>query len=695
MSQLRTARYLKNYLCFVIVASLLITTVFPQTLWSQTTNQVTPENYSKTILPDDKSSDIVNKNTFVDKDFRIERVPVDAGAEIITIFVKLKGLTKSVDDKIEEVPMVSILRDTLGDETKENDRLRYVWMLTYTKPSFGKRIASGVPFLYTRTSNDGAVSGPPPPPVIDLNPTGKNMWNKAFWILFQSLVLDDISIPVKAFTRQYRNNAENYRKSAIARALAVLALYESVEGEKILTDVEQCDLQARLLLDEKPLGFFMDTVNLQRVYQKNIYNVLDIRGHNWELLRQYSEAQGLYFEPLKMPDGSATHALVWVAVPDLITNRERKYDGRFLNIKNPWNDPRLHKWQGYSEIRWFDEENRPVDPDTPNARPRTMIPLALYGLDYPKIPTLLVDFRDTSNPKKREMSKRVIEDLTKNVFSISKFSSIPYFVGRFLYDFATGRRGMDINQASRVRSYSQLKLLLSLNESLDPKLRDEIANRAEVVSLNPLENDFDVEIKIARQQYANLMAYAKRPDGLSAKIEKERREEMTRLKHGSGKRMLFALGHLFSLGIYTHREDDTPELRAEMDMRRRLDYHERFLRETARLSAKPEIDSDMKALRDSLSFISQNGKEAQSKTAKAIAKLFSITEDEEARNLCLVSLYRINNSTAKKELLSIYNNHKLEVRWRDLSANYLKLAVKEDQRIAPNDAKTIVKIGGQ
>ena len=28
-----------------------------------------------------------------------------------------------------------------------------------------------------------------------------------------------------------------------------------------------------------------------------------------------------------------------------------------------------------------------------------MIRFALYGLDYPKIPTLLVDFRDAYNPK--------------------------------------------------------------------------------------------------------------------------------------------------------------------------------------------------------------------------------------------------------------------------------------------------------
>ena len=89
-----------------------------------------------------------------------------------------------------------------------------------------------------------------------------------------------------------------------------------------------------------------------------------------------------------------------------------------------------------------------------------MIPLGLYGLDNPKIPMLLVDFRDSYNPKKREMSRRVLNDVTRNFLSLSKFGNLPFFLGRTVYDFVTGRRGIDINQPSRLHTYSQLKLLL-------------------------------------------------------------------------------------------------------------------------------------------------------------------------------------------------------------------------------------------
>jgi hypothetical protein len=690
MNLKRIARNSRQFVCVNLVFLLLLSSIAPHSLVAQA--NVPSSNVSEAQSPDS----ITSPPSSLKEKFRVETLSLDFGAELLTIFAKLENVKSGPEGKAEEVPLVSVLRDTLGDDNPENDRLRYVWMLTYTEPSFWQKFAATIPFVYTRAGNKSKVGpGSPPPPVIDLHPTDKNMWNKVFWILFQNFVLDKMSLGVRSTSRQYRRNASDHRKVAIARALALLSLYEQAQSEEIFTETEMRDIQARMLLTDKLLGSLMDNANLQRVYQKNLTLTRDYRGHNWELLRQYVEKEGLYFEPLTMPDSSATHALVWVAVPDLQKNKGRPFEKRFLNIESPWNDRRLWFWDGYSEIRWFDTENRPVDPDTPGAIPRTMIPLALYGLDYPKIPILLVDFRNNGNVKRREMSKRILDDITGTFLRISKFGNIPYFVGRYIYDFVTSRRGMDVNQASRLRSYSQLKMLISLNESLNPKLRDEISDRVESVSLNPMENDLDVEVKIAKQQYENLIAYAKRSDGLAKKIEGERREEMTRLKYSSKKRMLFALGHLFSLGLYTHRETQTPELRAQMEMRRRLDYHERYLREVARVTAKLEVDSDVAAVRRSLEFVSQNGSEAQAKTAQAVAKLFSRTDDEAMKQLCLSSLYRINNSAAKKELLALFNNKKLDARWRDMSAQYLRLAVKEEQRIAPADAKAISKAIGQ
>ena len=59
------------------------------------------------------------------------------------------------------------------------------------------------------------------------------------------------------------------------------------------------------------------------------------RGHNWELLRQYADAQGLYFEPLKMSDGEPRLAMVWAAPVEKERFQNRQFESRFLNFKNP------------------------------------------------------------------------------------------------------------------------------------------------------------------------------------------------------------------------------------------------------------------------------------------------------------------------------------------------------------------------
>ncbi|HKR58737.1 MAG TPA: hypothetical protein VJS64_03305, partial [Pyrinomonadaceae bacterium] len=419
-----------------------------------------------------------------DELFRLEKLPVPGGAELITIHARLDGLRGSDQ---QWTPLVTVLRDTLGDNDPENDRLRYLWPLTYTRPGLGQRIAAAVPFFYTRVGNKHSGSNKRPPAVMDLSAPEKQVWEKIFWTALQTMLLDPYGLPVKASSYSYRRNLSDYRKSQIVRALSVLSLYQAVGGTPAFTETEMSDIQARLLLNDKTFGGLVDDLNLDGYYQRQLTAVRDERGHNWELLRQHAEAEGLIFEPLNMPDGSTTHALLWIARNDLGSRPNHSFDGRFLNIADPRSDDRLGKWNGYIETRYFDADNRAATPDTPGAHPVELIPLGLYGLDNPKIPMLLVDFRDSFNPKKREMSRRVLRDVTRNFVSLSGVPGVAFFLGRTVVDFVTDRRGIDLNQPSRVRTYSQLKLLLSLSESLQPELRTQIDERLERVSTNPFE----------------------------------------------------------------------------------------------------------------------------------------------------------------------------------------------------------------
>ena len=615
--------------------------------------------------------------------FRLERVPVEGGAELITIKARLDGIESSED--LKWVPLVTVLRDTLGDLTPENDRLRYVWPLTYTHPTMRQRLLGGVPFLYARVGNKKHFAGQAPPPVLDLAASDRDVWNKIFWTALQNLLLDPYGTPVKATSRSYQHNLTDYRKSHIIRALSVLSLYQAVDGPPAFSDSELSEIQARLRLTDKTFGGMVGNLNLRRYDEKQAFQARDERGHNWELLRQRAEAESLFFEPLQMPDGSTTHALLWLAKPDLATNQGKRYDGRFLNISNPWSDKRLLFWKGHSETRYLDAEDRTVSPETPGASATEMIPLALYGLDDPKIPMLLVDFRDGLNPKKREMSRRVLQDVTRNVLSVSRFGDLPYFLGRTVFDFVTGRRGVDVNQPSRLSTYSQLKLLLSLNQSLDPDLREQIGSRLEKVSLNPLENDLQVEAKLAREQYEALMAYAKRPDGLPRKLNRDRRAEMVPLDHGRTEQILFRLANILSFGKYTHREKATPEMEARLDVARRLTYHTRFLREVAKSTSQIDVAWNLDEVKRSLQFVVDHATDADSKTASAAANIFARTQDGETRRFCLESLSHMNNPKAKTELFRISQRRDLDQAARDLITSYL---VKPKQPTEPITASS-------
>ena len=284
---------------------------------------------------------------------------------------------------------------------------------------------------------------------------------------------------------------------------------------------------------------------------------------------------------------------------------------------------------------------------------------------------LLVDLRDGANPKKREMSRRVLQDVTQNILSVSQFGDLPYFVGRTVFDFVTGKRGMDINQPSRLRTYSQLKLLLSLNQALDPELRDQIGGRLEKVSLNPMENDLQVETRLASEQYEALLAYAKRPDGLPAKLDRDRRVEMVALEHSRKEQVMFRVANILSFGKYTHREKANPELEARLDISRRLAYHTRFLQEVARSSPQVDVVWDLEEIRRSLKFIADHGSDAAAKSATVAASIFVRTQDTDTRRSCLDALSRMSNPKAKSELIRLSQTKELDQAGKDMVALFL------------------------
>ncbi|MDX6290806.1 MAG: hypothetical protein QOH42_2605, partial [Blastocatellia bacterium] len=348
--------------------------------------------------------------------FRIERLPMIGGAELLTIFGRLDGVR--TNGSAPEVPLVSVVRDTLSDNDPENDRLRYVWMLTYTQPTMLKRIASAIPFFYQHVGSKRQASSGPPAPILDLSNISRQTWNRFFWMGLQKVFLDSYGLPLKAASRSYRQNAADYRTAHVTQALSILGNYENLrqrlrdESELLafrqdaatnqktardeglndtmtpllpelspaFTPGEMLELRARLLLSGNTFGGFLGPDKFNYIVENRSAASVDTIGHNWEMLRQRAEAEGLYFQPLNMPDGRPSHVLLWVSKSDLTTQAGRSFTKRFLNIANPWSDLRLRNWNGYAQTQYFDSDNRPTTADNHEARRFEMIPLALYGL---------------------------------------------------------------------------------------------------------------------------------------------------------------------------------------------------------------------------------------------------------------------------------------------------------------------------
>ena len=404
--------------------------------------------------------------------YRVEREPVGGGAELVTLFEHSSSGGLGVQSS--ETPLLSVLRDTLGSDNPGSARLRYVWILTSTRPTLLQRTASALSFVWFRTGGMGHADRVPSP-VIDLAAPSKTVWSHLAGNSIQALQFDGLGIPIRSSTRSYRGNFSDYRQLQIYRALGAMNVVENQpDNNDVWPKSEFIDVYSRLSLADRTFGGLVRQENLTKVYNKETSQREEIRAHNWELLRQRAEANGLYFDPLALPDQAPTQAMLWIARNDLEGRDGRVFDRRFLSIADPWKDDRLAHWTGYSETRYFDPEGRPVVAGTPGARAVEMIPLALYGLDYPRVPLLLVDFRSSMTAKRRELFGHLSTAVITGVLGITTFGNFTFLAASSGWTMFEGRHGAPTKRNERLRSYSEAREFLAVDTRLAPRLKTEL-----------------------------------------------------------------------------------------------------------------------------------------------------------------------------------------------------------------------------
>jgi hypothetical protein len=598
----------------------------------------------------------------------LEREPVNGGAELVTLFGHLSAPGSEGQD--QPVPLLSVLRDTLGDGDSNNDRLRYVWILTSTRPTAIQRAASAVSFMWFRAGTRQHANRVPAP-VMDLASPIKTVWPNLLGDSLQATELDPLGMAVRTSTRSYRGNFSDYHKVQLFQALGVLEGLEREEtGDKLLSDADFRQLYSRLSLSDRALGGLVREQNLSKFYDRETARIQETRGHNWELLRQRAEACGLYFEPLELPGDTPPAALIWVAREDLEHGAGRSFDGQFLSIADPWTDERLQHWTGYTEVRYLDEDNRVVASAAPGARAVEMIPLAFYSLDHPRVPLLLADFRDPLTPKRREMFLHGSTVVVTGVLGITRFGNWPFFAAETTWMFVRRRHGAAVNRSARLRAYSEARSFLAVDASLNPRLKTEIMTRVDHLALNPLENGAANEAKLAREQYNALIHYAQTPDGLEAKIERDRRKELASYTKSRTRRMFDAFGRLFNPEPGLDVKAPYPMVLAKLDEHRRALSHERFLRQLLASSPRPEVMVEVEAIRRSVDALSAD-QGAGLRAPQLIAQVFARSADSDLRFACLRALQRLNMDQARNELRRLSLDPATDASWRELCRLYL------------------------
>ncbi len=498
----------------------------------------------------------------------VERTSVPNGGELVTVF---QGEGDS------RIPVVSYLKDTLGDDDPANDRIRQIWVLSHKRQSLPRNILAGVPFLYTRLPSSPPPPGRVPGPILDAGKPHDTTISGIFQQVLQVTAFDPLGMPYRAATRSYRLNRSQHRELRVAEAATALAPLAA-------EDADIRAVRARLVLSSRLLGGLVSDRNLDLVYEKETIRTEEMRGRNWELLRQQAERNNLIFEPLRIAAGPPSHAILAISREELRRNKPVEYHGRFLGISNPRGDSGLRKHAASLE--------------SPAA-----IPLALYSLEHPKAPFLLADMRNSFAPKRREMVRRAAQDLTVGVLGVSRFASLHYFAASWVWNFVTNRRGAANNRAWRIRSYAELRHKLSVDTTLDPALRADLQRRIERLSINPLEDRSAIDGEIARVQYESLRAWAQNPKGLAMRLERTRQEEAAVLFARSHKqRVAWEAARWITFGMVNNRVKTGSAMLAELDRRRKIETYARqmeFLLDVAPIDRNsPPPDGLLKAARE-------------------------------------------------------------------------------------------------
>ncbi len=280
---------------------------------------------------------------------------------------------------------------------------------------------------------------------------------------------------------------------------------------------------------------------------------------------------------------------------------------------------------------------------------RTYVPLALYSLNYPRFPLLLVNFRDEMQVRRHEVTQRTINEVTAGVIGISHITNWYYYAGSMVYNLIWSRHGIAVDQAARLDCYSQFRAQLSSDTSLDPQLRNVLLKQAERLLVNPLDVPVERKAELASAHFTQIQSAA--DDGLLVKrLNDERRAELATFGQGKAAGLVQSALHMATFGRYTQRVPEKQLALSTLDRERRVLYRLDFLDSLVKSGTQPEVSYKTDQIQDSVAdldiLMSQvTSPRIRERAAVTLDRLKALSRDAGIQTQCAVALIALHQTS--------------------------------------------------